>query len=212
MGAAKNNTNTWEILIKLILDRVIAAIALILVLPVILCLAIAIYCQMGHPVIFIQPRPGQHGCIFNFYKFRTMTNECDAEGNLLPDEKRLTSLGKFLRKTSLDELPQLWNILKGDMSLVGPRPLLVRYLKRYNSQQARRHEVKPGVTGLTQVKGRNSLSWEEKFQLDVWYIDNWSLWLDIKILFLTFFKVLMQEGINQEGHATAEEFTGTTEN
>lgn len=194
--------------IKLILDRIMAAIALIILSPLILGIAIAIYINMGSPVLFTQPRPGRDAHIFNFYKFRTMTNEGDEKGNLLSDEKRLTALGEFLRKMSLDELPQLWNVLKGDMSLVGPRPLLVRYLDRYTPEQANRHKVKPGITGLAQIKGRNSITWEEKFNLDIWYVDNWSLWLDLKIIFLTVFKVLKQEGINQEGHATAEEFKG----
>ncbi len=200
--------NRLQKLIKIIADKVVSTIALIVLSPVFLVVAIAIYKRMGFPIVFTQPRPGKDARIFNFYKFRTMTNERDAEGNLLSDEKRLTSFGKFLRKTSLDELPQLWNVLKGDMSFVGPRPLLVRYLDRYTPEQARRHNVIPGITGLTQVKGRNALSWEEKFKLDVWYVDNWSLWQDLKILFLTLFKVLQQEGINQEGYATAEEFKG----
>ncbi len=176
-------------LIKCILDRIVA---------------------MGQPVIFTQPRPGQNARIFNFYKFRTMTNECDTEGNLLPDEKRLTSFGKLLRQTSLDELPQLWNVLKGDMSFVGPRPLLVKYLDRYTPQQARRHEMKPGITGWAQVNGRRTLDqfWNKKFQLDVWYIDQWSLWLDLKILFMTLWQVMQQKSITQEGHVTSEEFKG----
>lgn len=195
--------------IKDILDKLVAAIALIVLSPILLAVAIAIYLRMGYPVLFIQPRPGQYGRIFKFYKFRTMTNECDAKGNLLPDEKRLTSIGQFLRKTSLDELPQFWNVLKGDMSFVGPRPLLVEYLERYNPEQARRHEVKPGITGLAQVKGRNSLSWEEKFKLDVWYVDRWSLWLDFKILLLTIWKVIKKEGISQDNHVTMEDFEPT---
>ncbi|GAA6617511.1 sugar transferase [Scytonema sp. NUACC26] len=194
--------------IKLALDKFVAALALLVLSPVILIIAIAIYFHMGYPLVFTQPRPGENGHIFNFYKFRTMTNERDEQGNLLLDEQRLTPFGQFLRKTSLDELPQLWNILKDDMSFVGPRPLLVRYLDRYTCEQARRHDVKPGITGLAQVKGRNALSWEEKFKLDVWYVDNWSLWLDLKILFLTVFKVLQQDGISQEGYASAEEFKG----
>lgn len=200
-----------SIFIKSVLDKVVAAIALIALSPLLLGVAIAIYFRMGSPVIFTQSRPGKNSHIFNFYKFRTMTDKRDGIGNLLPDEKRLTPLGEFLRKTSLDELPQLWNVLKDDMSFVGPRPLLVTYLNRYTPEQARRHEVKPGITGLTQINGRNSLGWEKKFQLDVWYVDNWSLWLDFKIIFLTFFKVLKQEGINQEGYTTAEEFKGTLE-
>ncbi len=195
-------------LIKSLLDQVVAALTLLVLSPLMLIVAIAIYFRLGRPVLFTQPRPGKNGHIFTFYKFRTMTDERDKEGNLLPDEKRLTSFGQFLRKTSLDELPQLWNVLKGDMSFVGPRPLIVRYLDRYNSEQARRHEVKPGITGLAQIKGRNAISWEEKFKLDIWYVDNWSLWLDLKIIFLTVFKVLQQEGINQKGYATSEEFKG----
>ncbi|OWY66126.1 UDP-galactose phosphate transferase [cyanobacterium TDX16] len=195
-------------LVKLLLDRFVAAIALIILSPIVICVAIAIHFRMGSPVIFTQPRPGKEGKIFNFYKFRTMTDEQDAQGNLLPDEQRLTTFGQFLRQTSLDELPQLWNVLKGDMSFIGPRPLLVKYLDRYTTEQARRHEVKPGITGLAQINGRNAITWEEKFVLDVWYVDNWSLWLDLKILFLTVFKVLQQEGINQEGYTTSEEFKG----
>ncbi|QHG18521.1 MULTISPECIES: sugar transferase [unclassified Nostoc] len=199
-------------LIKSILDRFVAAIALLALSPVILIIAIAIYLRMGYPVIFIQPRPGKNARIFNFYKFRTMTDERDAKGNLLPDEKRLTPFGEFLRQTSLDELPQLWNVLKGDMSLVGPRPLLVQYLDRYSLEQARRHNVKPGITGWAQINGRRLLDgcWEEKFRLDIWYIDNWNLWLDLKILVLTLFKVLKKENISQEGYATGEEFQGST--
>lgn len=195
-------------LIKRLIDFSAALVGLFILSPVLLVMAIAIYFRMGSPVLFTQPRPGQNGRIFTFYKFRTMTNERDADGNLLPDEKRLTPFGQFLRKTSLDELPQLWNVLKGDMSFVGPRPLLVAYLNRYTPEQARRHEVKPGITGWTQVNGRNNLSWAEKFQLDVWYVDNWSLWLDCKILLLTIGKVLQQEGISQPGQATMEEFKG----
>jgi lipopolysaccharide/colanic/teichoic acid biosynthesis glycosyltransferase len=175
-----------------------------------LIVAITIYIRIGSPVIFTQERPGKNSRIFTFYKFRTMTNDRDEEGNLLPNEQRMTVIGQFFRKTSLDELPQLWNVLKGDMSFVGPRPLLVRYLERYSPEQARRHEVLPGITGWAQVNGRRSLdgNWSEKFRLDVWYIDNWSLWLDLKILFLTVGKVLGQKEIAQEGHATGEEFKG----
>lgn len=197
-------------LVKSVLDKLVAAIALTTLSPVLVIVAIAIYLQMGHPVIFSQPRPGKNARIFNFYKFRTMTNERDRQGNLLPDEKRLTKLGRFLRQTSLDELPQLWNILKGDMSFVGPRPLLVKYLDRYTPHQARRHEVKPGITGWAQVNGRRTLDqfWERKFELDVWYIDNWNLWLDLVILFMTFWQVLQQKDITQIGHSTSEEFQG----
>lgn len=206
-----NRFNRSSRLVKSIGDRVIAAIALILFSPLSLIVAIAIYLRMGSPILFIQPRPGKGSSVFNFYKFRTMTDERDVDGSLLSDEKRLTAFGQFLRQSSLDELPQLWNVLKGDMSFVGPRPLLVQYLERYSPEQTRRHEVKPGITGWVQVNGRNNLSWEEKFQLDVWYVDNWSLWLDLKILWLTVFKVLQQDGISQEGYATSEEFKGQLE-
>lgn len=195
-------------LVKSLLDKLVAAIALLILSPVMLGVAIAIYIRMGSPILFAQPRPGKNGRIFIFYKFRTMTNQCDSHGNFLDDARRLTPLGQFLRQTSLDELPQLWNVVKGDMSLVGPRPLLVEYLSRYTPKQARRHEVKPGITGWAQINGRNAISWEEKFQLDVWYVDSWSLWLDLKILFLTLWKVLHKEGISQAGHATMEEFKG----
>jgi lipopolysaccharide/colanic/teichoic acid biosynthesis glycosyltransferase len=195
-------------LVKSALDKLVAAIALIIFSPIIFILAIAISTRMGSPIVFAQPRPGKNGRIFTFYKFRTMTDERDASGNLLSDEERLTAFGQFLRRTSLDELPQLGNVLKGDMSFVGPRPLMVEYLPRYSSHQARRHEVTPGITGWAQINGRNEIDWPEKFKLDVWYVDNWSLWLDLKILFLTFWKVVRREGINQSGHATVEDFMG----
>lgn len=195
-------------LVKFLMDKVAATIALSCLSPMMLGVAIAIATQIGQPIFFTQQRPGKDGKIFNFYKFRSMTNECDTQGNLLPDEQRLTPLGQFLRRTSLDELPQLWNVLKGDMSIIGPRPLLVKYLDRYTPEQARRHEVKPGITGLAQINGRNALSWEERFKLDIWYVDHWSLWLDLKILWLTVWKVLQREGINQQGYATCEEFKG----
>jgi lipopolysaccharide/colanic/teichoic acid biosynthesis glycosyltransferase len=195
-------------IIKYVLDRIIAAIALAVFFPILIFTAIAIYFCMGSPVVFTQPRPGKNEQVFKFYKFRTMTDERDLAGNLLPDEKRLTAFGQFLRKTSLDELPQLWNVLKGDMSFVGPRPLIVSYLERYSPEQVRRHDVLPGITGLAQVKGRNAISWEDKFKLDVWYVDNCSLWLDFKILLMTVMKVLKQDGINQEGYVTSEEFKG----
>lgn len=186
---------TYQSFLKPVCDRIASAITLLALSPVILIIAIAIYSKMGHPIFFCQPRPGKDGRIFNFYKFRTMTNERDCDGNLLPDERRLTLLGKFLRKTSLDELPQLWNVVKGDMSFVGPRPLLVEYLDYYTPQQASRHAVKPGITGWSQVNGRNKLSWLDKCNLDVWYVDNYSFWLDLKILVMTFLKVLKQENI-----------------
>lgn len=193
---------------KRILDVAIAAIALVLLSPVILVVALAIWLVMGRPVIFRQLRPGLHGKPFVMYKFRTMTEEHDKAGNLLPDEKRLTRLGRFLRRSSLDELPEFWNVLKGDMSLVGPRPLLMEYLDRYTPEQFRRHEVKPGITGWAQVNGRNAISWEEKFKLDVWYVDHMNFWLDLKILFLTFWNVIRRQGISAPGHATMPEFEG----
>ncbi|MDJ0734697.1 MAG: sugar transferase [Nostocaceae cyanobacterium] len=205
-----NSFRNYYQFIKTVLDKLLAAIALLVFSPVILVVAIAIYLRMGYPVVFTQPRPGKNGRVFKFYKFRTMTDERDAAGNFLPDEQRLTKFGEFLRETSLDELPQLWNVLRGDMSFVGPRPLLVQYLSRYSLEQARRHEVKPGITGWAQINGRRLLdgNWSEKFRLDVWYVDNWSLWLDLKILFLTVFKVLQKEAISQPGHATGAEFMG----
>ncbi|GAB4180497.1 MAG: sugar transferase [Coleofasciculaceae cyanobacterium] len=195
--------------LKCIADRGVAAIALAILSPVLLAVAIAIYIRMGSPVLFAQPRPGKKGRIFTFYKFRTMTSDRDSEGNLLPDEQRLTAFGQFLRHTSLDELPQLWNVLKGDMSVVGPRPLMVEYLTRYNPQQARRHDVKPGITGWAQINGRNTITWEEKFKLDVWYVEHWNLWLDLKILLQTVWKVLQKEGISQANHVTVEDFMGS---
>jgi lipopolysaccharide/colanic/teichoic acid biosynthesis glycosyltransferase len=195
--------------IKLIADRLMAAFLLLLFLPILIVVAIAIRIRMGTPIVFTQTRPGQDGKIFTVYKFRTMTSDCDAQGELLSDEERLIPLGQFLRKASLDEFPQLWNVLTGDMSFVGPRPLLVRYLERYNSEQARRHDVQPGITGWAQVNGRNAISWDEKFRLDIWYVDNWSLWLDFKILLLTVKKVLKQEGISQGADVVAmPEFYG----
>lgn len=195
-------------LTKRIIDILLSIICIILFSPIILLIAILVYINMGSPVIFKQLRPGLHGKPFYIYKFRTMKDLRDENGNLLPDEQRLTRFGAFLRSTSLDELPELINVLKGDMSLVGPRPLLMEYLDRYTPEQARRHEVKPGITGWAQINGRNAISWEEKFKLDVWYVDNWSIWLDLKILFITIYKVLKREGINQPGKATVEYFKG----
>lgn len=171
--------------------------------------ALLVKIKLGSPIIFKQKRPGLYGKPFYVYKFRTMTDEKDENGKLLPDEVRLTKTGKIIRKLSLDELPQLFNVLKGELSLVGPRPLLMEYLPLYTTEQARRHEVKPGITGWAQVNGRNAISWEEKFALDVWYVDNQSFWLDMKILFMTVIKVFKREGISQEGQATIEKFTGT---
>ncbi len=195
--------------LKRLLDVTVALVALLMLAPLLAALALLIRWKLGTPIIFLQRRPGLHGKPFTLYKFRTMTDERDEQGNLLPDEQRLTRLGRFLRSTSLDELPELWNVLKGDMSLVGPRPLLMEYLDRYTPEQARRHEVKPGITGWAQVNGRNALSWEEKFKLDVWYVDNQSFWLDMKILFLTICHLIKREGINQPGHVTMEKFMGS---
>ena len=189
-------------------DLVVTFFGLLLLLPVITLTALILISNLGLPIFFKQSRPGLNRKIFNIYKFRTMTNECDKEGILLSDEARLTKFGKFLRSTSLDELPSLWNVLKSDMSLVGPRPLLLEYLPLYSTQQARRHEVKPGITGWAQVNGRNAITWGEKFDLDVWYVDNQSIWLDIKILWLTVKKVIMRDGINQVGQSTMESFKG----
>lgn len=192
--------------IKYFIDRLIAAIALLIFSPLILVVAILIRFNLGSPIFFTQQRPGKDGKIFTFYKFRTMTDATDANGNLLSDGDRMTPFGTLLRKSSLDELPQLLNVLKGDMSLVGPRPLMVHYLQLYNSEQARRHEVLPGITGLAQTSGRNTLDWDKRLKLDVAYVDNWSLWLDFKILLATVWKVIKRDGISQEGHATCEDF------
>ena len=183
-----------------------------LIVLVFLLVALMVRIKLNSPVLFRQSRPGLNGKIFNVYKFRTMTNECNESGNLLSDEARLTEFGKFLRSTSLDELPSLWNVLKGDMSLVGPRPLLVEYLPLYSTQQARRHEVKPGITGWAQVNGRNAISWDAKFDLDVWYVDNQSIWLDIKILWLTIKKVLMRSDITGSNSVTMKKFIGNKDN
>jgi len=193
---------------KRIFDLVITFFGLIFLLPIIIITTLILISKLGLPVFFKQPRPGLNKKIFNIYKFRTMTNECDRNGILLSDEVRLTRFGKFLRSISLDELPSLWNVLKNDMSLVGPRPLLLEYLPLYSTHQARRHEVKPGITGWAQINGRNTISWNKKFDLDVWYVDNHSIWLDIKILCLTVKKVIKREEINQVGHSTMENFKG----
>ncbi|MCS6095018.1 sugar transferase [Shewanella baltica] len=193
---------------KRLFDFVVALSALFILLPIILTVALFIRVKLGSPILFTQARPGLHGQIFNIMKFRSMLDAKDEQGNILPDELRLTHFGRLLRSTSLDELPGLFNVLKGDMSLVGPRPLLVQYLPLYNKEQSRRHNVRPGITGWAQVNGRNAISWEEKFSLDVWYVDNITFWLDIKILLLTIKKVLVKEGISAEGHVTIEPFTG----
>jgi len=195
-------------ILKRLFDLTSSLALLILLSPLLAGIAALARLLLGSPVFVRQLRPGLHGRPFTLLKFRTMTEARDPVGNLLPDEQRLTRLGRFLRRTSLDELPELINVLKGEMSLVGPRPLLMQYLDRYTPEQARRHEVKPGITGWAQINGRNALTWEEKFKLDVWYVDHRSFWLDAKILLLTLWKVLQREGINQPGHATMEEFRG----
>ena len=194
---------------KRLFDFLVSLGAVSLLSPLIFSLAILVRARHGAPVCFRQLRPGYHGKPFRMSKLRTMTNERDSQGNLLPDEQRMTRLGSFLRSTSLDELPELFNVLKGDMSVVGPRPLLMQYLDRYTPEQARRHEVKPGMTGWAQINGRNALSWEEKFALDVWYVDNRTLWLDLRILCVTVWKIIKREGISQPGRATMEEFLGS---
>lgn len=196
-------------MLKNIFDFVLALSALLILSPFLFLISIFVFIFMGKPVFYRQVRPGKHGIPFEMVKFRSMRNEFDRKGNPLPDDKRLTKLGLFLRSTSLDELPELWNVLKGDMSLVGPRPLLMEYLPLYTEEQYRRHEMRPGVTGWAQINGRNAISWEEKFRLDVWYVDNQSFWLDLKILFLTLKKVLVRDGISAQGEATMSVFKGT---
>lgn len=196
-------------LCKRLFDLVLSISALLLLSPVLLTTALLVRLKIGSPVLFRQTRPGLNGQPFQILKFRTMTNSVDSNGDLLPDEQRLTRFGKLLRSTSLDELPELINVVRGEMSLVGPRPLIMRYLPRYSPEQARRNLARPGITGLAQVRGRNSLRWEDKFDLDVQYIDNWSMWLDIRILFETVKIVVKRDGISTEGHATAPEFMGS---
>lgn len=199
----------YEVVIKRVFDFVLSLLAIIILSPVMLVTAILVRTKLGSPIIFHQDRPGLDGKVFHMYKFRSMTNERDENGELLPDEVRLTNFGRKLRSTSLDELPELFNILKGDMSIVGPRPLLVRYLPRYNERQARRHEVRPGFTGYAQVNGRNSITWEDKFEKDVYYVEHISFLLDIKIIFQTVGTVLKRDGITSATSATMEEFMGT---
>lgn len=199
----------YKICIKRILDFLIVFCALLLIWPILLVITIWLhFANKGAGAFFMQERPGKNGKIFKVIKFKTMTDECDAEGKLLPDEQRLTNVGRFVRSTSIDELPQLINVLKGDMALIGPRPLLVQYLPLYNKNQARRHEVRPGITGWAQCHGRNAISWAKKFELDVWYVDHCSFLLDLKIILLTIKKVLVREGISSETSATMEPFTG----
>jgi len=198
----------YRVYLKRLLDIISAIIGLLLLLPVLLLLILLVAVFLGRPVFFKQVRPGYRALPFKMIKFRTMTDARNLDGELLPDAERLTRLGRFLRATSLDELPELWNVLKGEMSLVGPRPLLMEYLPLYSQEQMRRHEVKPGITGWAQVNGRNAISWTEKFNHDIWYVSNYSFSLDIKILCLTIKKVFAREGITQLGSATAEKFTG----
>ena len=194
---------------KSIFDKTLALFLIILFSPIYIVVSLLIFFKMGSPILFRQKRPGYKEKIFGIYKFRTMTNEKDEFGNLLPDDKRLVGIGKFIRSTSLDELPQLFNVLKGEMSFVGPRPLLEEYLPLYNEKQKRRHDVKPGITGWAQVNGRNAISWEQKFDYDVWYVDNQSFLLDIKILWLTFLKVVKRSDISSSTSSTMEKFTGS---
>jgi lipopolysaccharide/colanic/teichoic acid biosynthesis glycosyltransferase len=194
---------------KRLFDFIVALSAFVMLLPIIIIVGILIRTKLGSPILFTQDRPGLNGKVFKMMKFRTMLDGKDKHGNLLPDDERMTPFGAFLRSTSLDELPGLFNVLKGDMSLVGPRPLLVQYLPLYSNEQARRHNVRPGITGWAQVNGRNAISWDEKFKLDVWYVDNQSFWLDIKILLLTVKKVFVREGISADGHVTIEPFKGS---
>ena len=197
--------------VKRLLDVALSLLALIVLSPVLVVIAVVVMVTMGSPVLFVQDRPGLHGTIFRIYKFRTMRDGRSPDGELLLDEERITSIGKLLRATSLDELPELFNVLKGDMSLVGPRPLRVEYLPLYTPEQSRRHDVRPGITGWAQVNGRNAVSWETKFAHDVWYVDHWSIALDLKILALTALRVLQREGISAPAHATMPPFTGTTD-
>jgi sugar transferase EpsL len=196
-------------MLKRLFDLLMVVPSIIILTPLIIFIGLFVYLHMGYPVIFMQVRPGLKGKPFTIYKFRTMTNNQNLQGCLLPDSERLTLFGKWLRNTSLDELPELINVLKGDMSIVGPRPLLMQYLELYTSEQARRHEIKPGLTGWAQVNGRNAISWEEKFKLDVWYVDNHSFFLDFKIIFLTIWKVIKREGINKDKETMMETFTGS---
>lgn len=192
-----------QLLIKRLFDIIVSLTLIILLAPLILFIALLIWVTMGRPILFRQRRVGYQGQVFTIYKFRTMTEERDENGNLLPDEQRLTRFGRFLRETSLDELPELFNVLKGDMSLVGPRPLLVEYLPYYTPEERKRHNMRPGITGWAQVNGRNAITWDQKLALDVWYVDNWSLWLDFKIILMTIIKVIKREGISTNGYATA---------
>ena len=207
----KRKAGIYEKYIKRLIDIICSGMALLILWPILLITAILVRVKLGSPVIFAQSRPGKDEKIFKVYKFRTMTDEKDEEGNLLPDEIRLTRFGKMLRATSLDELPELWNILKGDMSIIGPRPLLVHYLPLYNEEQRHRHDVRPGLTGWAQANGRNTVSWENKFKYDVEYVENISFSMDVKILFMTIKSVIKRDGISSETSATMEQFTGNKE-
>jgi len=193
---------------KRFFDILLSTIVVIILSPILLIIILVLWCSQGMPIFYSQERPGYREKIFRLWKFRTMNDKKDENGKLLPDEQRITPIGNFLRKTSLDELPELVNVFRGEMSCVGPRPLLVQYLTRYSAEQARRHDVLPGITGWAQINGRNAISWQKKFELDVWYVDHLSFWLDIKILWLTVWKVIIGEGISQPGRATMDEFMG----
>ena len=200
----------YKFFVKRIFEFTIALLALFMLLPIFLTISILVLLKMGTPIFFIQSRPGINSKTFKMYKFRTMTNKCDKNGKLLEDKDRLSNFGSFLRSTSLDELPTLWNVLCGNMSLVGPRPLLIEYLPLYSKNQARRHDVRPGITGWAQVNGRNAISWNEKFELDTWYVENQSFALDMKIILLTLKKVIKRDGISHNNHVTMEKFKGNT--
>jgi sugar transferase EpsL len=203
----KSGQHGWRLRFKVIFDRFVALCGLLVLTPLLTVLSLLVWMSMGRPILFRQKRPGRFAKPFILLKFRTMLEQCDANGKLLSDGERLTRVGRFLRATSLDELPQLCNVLRGDISLVGPRPLLMEYLLRYSPEQARRHEVMPGITGWAQINGRNALTWDEKFALDTWYVDRWSLWLDLKILSFTVLRVLRRDGISNQDHATMPEFS-----
>jgi sugar transferase EpsL len=210
VNTVRHNTSQYglNLRMKKAVDRIVAFALLVVFSPALFTIAIILLLAMGRPILFSQRRPGRYAVPFTLYKLRTMGDKRDAQGQLLPDCERLTRFGRMLRLFSVDELPQLWNVLRGDLSLVGPRPLLMEYLDRYSDEQARRHDVLPGITGWAQINGRNAITWKQKFELDVWYVDHWSIWLDLKILALTINQVLRRQGISQNGHATAPEFRG----